>query len=135
MRERGASGNRSARRALVSACAAAVLGTAVGATAADTIPAAAQQEADEIWKIRCAACHGVAGKGDGLAAAALDPKPRDLTSTDWHEGATDANIEKVILEGGVVVGKSPFMPPNPDLASKPDVVKGLRAIVRDLAKP
>ena len=32
----------------------------------------------------CSSCHGNGGKGDGPAAAALDPKPRDLTQGDWH---------------------------------------------------
>lgn len=27
----------------------------------------------------CASCHGVAGKGDGPAAEAMDPRPTDLT--------------------------------------------------------
>ena len=27
----------------------------------------------------CGSCHGAAGKGDGAGAAALNPKPKDLT--------------------------------------------------------
>ena len=32
------------------------------------------------FNLNCRLCHGPAGKGDGPAAGALNPKPRDLTS-------------------------------------------------------
>ena len=35
---------------------------------------------ERIFARACAACHGTAGRGDGPAAADLDPAPRDLTS-------------------------------------------------------
>jgi len=31
----------------------------------------------------CASCHGAAGKGDGAAAAALNPKPKDLSDKKY----------------------------------------------------
>src|SRR4030095_7887331 len=34
----------------------------------------------EIYRSRCAACHGVAGWGDGPAGAGLPRKPADLTA-------------------------------------------------------
>jgi len=37
-------------------------------------------DGERIFKRACAACHGAAGRGDGPAAADLDPPPRDLTS-------------------------------------------------------
>lgn len=115
------------------AAAAALLGGVVQPVcAADKVPAAAIKEADEIWKSRCFTCHGMAGKGDGPAGVALTPKPRDLSVKEWQKGVTDAHIEKIILEGGAAVGLSVLMPANPDLASKPDVIKGLRSIVRGL---
>jgi len=101
--------------------------------AAEDIPAAAKSEADTVWATRCTTCHGAGGKGDGPAGAALTPKPRDLSSAEWQKGVTDAHIEKVILEGGQAVGLSMMMTANPDLASKPDVIKALRAHVRGLA--
>ena len=45
---------------------------------ASPVPEAAMTEAKAIFAIRCVACHGAAGKGDGAAAAALNPKPRDF---------------------------------------------------------
>ena len=100
---------------------------------AEEIPAAASQEADTIWQQRCTTCHGAGGKGDGVAGAALNPKPRDFTSTDWQKSVADERVEKVILDGGQSVGLSMLMIPNADLAAKPDVVKALRAHVRSLA--
>jgi cytochrome c553 len=100
---------------------------------AEEIPAAAKTEADTVWAQRCGTCHGVGGKGDGAAAAALTPKPRDFTLAAWQTSVTDEHIEKTILEGGQAVGLSMLMVANPDLASKPDVVKALRAHVRSLA--
>lgn len=96
--------------------------------------AAAVSEAQQIFKSRCVMCHGEAGKGDGAAAAALNPKPRDLSSAEWQKSVTDEHIEKIILGGGQAVGKSVLMPANPDLANKPDVIKALRQIVRGFAK-
>jgi hypothetical protein len=49
------------------------------------------------------------GKGDGAAAAALDPKPRDLSDSAWQGTVDDAYLTKVITEGGAAVGKSPLM--------------------------
>ncbi len=91
------------------------------------------KEAKEIWQTRCATCHGQGGKGDGPAGAALNPKPRDFTSEEWQKSVTDDYIQKIIVGGGQAVGKSPLMAANPDLASKPEVVRGLTKIVRELA--
>ena len=35
---------------------------------------------EKIAKVNCVSCHGSKGKGDGAAAAALNPKPADWTS-------------------------------------------------------
>lgn len=101
---------------------------------ADAVPEAAKKEAKEIYDTRCSTCHGAGGKGDGAAAAALNPKPRDLSSADWQKSVTDEHIEKIIIGGGAAVGKSPMMPPNSDLEGKTDVVHALRVMVRDLGK-
>jgi mono/diheme cytochrome c family protein len=101
------------------------------ARAADQVPAAAMQEAQDIYKARCTMCHGSFGKGDGPAAAALNPKPRDLGDPAWQKSVADEHIEKIILSGGPAVGKSPLMPANPDLSAKPDVIRALRIMVRN----
>jgi mono/diheme cytochrome c family protein len=104
---------------------------AARAPAAEQIPPAAKQEAEQIYKSRCTLCHGAAGKGDGPAAAGLNPKPRDLGDPAWQKSVTDEHIDKIILGGGAAVGMSPLMPANQDLAAKPDVIKALRLMVRN----
>src|SRR5262249_30574520 len=37
-------------------------------------------QGQKVAQISCATCHGAKGKGDGVAAAALSPKPADWTS-------------------------------------------------------
>ena len=89
-------------------------------------------EAKEIFQNRCTVCHGEKGKGDGPGSAALDPKPRNFTLVDWQESVTDDHLRKIIVYGGLAVGKSAAMPANPDLDSKPEVVNELVKIVRSL---
>ena len=90
-------------------------------------------EAKDLYINRCTVCHGTTGKGDGDGSAALDPKPRDFTSAEWQSSVTDEHIQKIIVYGGIAVGKSPTMPANPDLDAKPEVVAELVKFVRGLA--
>ncbi len=103
----------------------------LAALAAEQIPPAAMKEAEDIYKSRCTMCHGTSGKGDGPVGAALNPKPRALGDPAWQKSVTDEHIEKIIQGGGAAVGKSPLMPSNPDLNTKPDVIKALRILVRN----
>ena len=96
------------------------------------IPAGAVAEGEQVWTTRCSLCHGAGGKGDGPASGPLNPKPRDMTDKQWQSSVDDARIELVIVQGGPAVKLSPMMAANPDLESKPDVVKALRAKVRSL---
>lgn len=100
----------------------------------DDSPAAAQTEAAKIFAMRCAMCHGPTGAGDGATAANLSPKPRNLRDAKWQDSVDDAYIEKIIKVGGLGVGKSAAMPPNPDIADKDLVVKALVTRVRSLRK-
>ncbi len=108
--------------------------TAVEAPAA--APAAAQPtvSADTYYSQKCMACHGESGKGDGPGAAALDPKPRDYTDAAWQDSVTDEDLKKVIVSGGMAVGKSPLMPGSPDLKDKPELVDALVKKVRGFKK-
>ncbi len=91
-------------------------------------------EAQDIFRDRCTVCHGATGKGDGEGSAALDPKPRDFTLSEWQSSVTDEHLQKIIVGGGAEVGKAPTMPPNPDLDAKPEVVAELVKLIRGLAK-
>lgn len=75
----------------------------------------------------CATCHGAKGHGDGAASASLNPKPRDLTKTT----KTDAELKKVITQGGAAAGLSPIMPAWGGVLTEPDVTN-IIAYIRTL---
>jgi len=102
--------------------------------AAATGGVSAAAEATQIFAQRCVTCHGAAGAGDGPASAGLTPRPRNLQDPEWQKAVSDEHIEQIIQYGGAAVGRSPMMPGNPDLMSKPEVVAALRQHVRELAK-
>jgi mono/diheme cytochrome c family protein len=52
-----------------------------------------------IFSINCASCHGATGQGDGPAAAALNPKPRNFTEGYWKYGGGLARVARTITEG------------------------------------
>ena len=97
-------------------------------------PAAVADEAKQIFLTRCTTCHGPEGAGDGPGSAALEPKPRNFQDPAWQQSVTDEHLEKIVMYGGAAVGRSPTMPGNPDLMSKPEVVRALVAHVRGLAR-
>jgi len=100
------------------------------ATSPSEMQAAA--EAQQVFKSRCATCHGADGSGTGPVSKGLVPPPRDFRDTAWQQSVTDEHIANIVKFGGAAVGKSPTMPGNPDLLSKPDVVAELVAHIRDL---
>jgi mono/diheme cytochrome c family protein len=53
----------------------------------------------KVYMDRCALCHGTDGKGDGPAAAALNPKPRDHTDGAYMNSRTDEQLLEVIHNG------------------------------------
>ena len=74
-------------------------------------PEPAEFDAAAAFTTTCATCHGEGGAGDGVAGAALDPKPANFTDAAFHAERDDAAIAKAIKEGGPAVGKSPLMAP------------------------
>jgi mono/diheme cytochrome c family protein len=52
-----------------------------------------------VYMARCALCHGPEGKGDGPAAAALNPKPRNHTDGAYMNAQTDEQLLNVIHNG------------------------------------
>ena len=87
-------------------------------------------EGKRLFETRCFVCHGRGGKGDGPSASGLAEKPQDLTDSNWQKSNSDDLIGVVIKGGGVAIGKTGAMPPNPDLTQ--EQIKSLVAFVRTL---
>ncbi len=52
------------------------------------------------FQANCVACHGAEGKGDGVAAAGLNPKPRNFTAaTGWKQGRKPSEIYHTLSTG------------------------------------
>ena len=96
--------------------------------------AADSAKGQEVYNIYCATCHGPTGLGDGVAAAALDPKPRDLSSAAILETYTDEYLVNVITNGGAAVGKSPMMTAWSGIISPEDIENVVAHIRQNLCK-
>lgn len=53
----------------------------------------------DVYRANCAACHGPEGRGNGPAAAALNPRPTDFTNPAQRLAATDSAVADVIAHG------------------------------------
>ena len=56
------------------------------------------EQGEKVAKINCVSCHGTKGKGDGVAAVALNPKPADWTSAKVQD-ETDGELFWKITNG------------------------------------
>lgn len=56
----------------------------------------------------CVNCHGAAGRGDGVAAAALDPSPRNFHHHGFWRHRTEGEVFWVIKNGSAGTGMLPF---------------------------
>lgn len=86
----------------------AVLGLLLSLSLAST-PVQAGEDGKTLYTTYCSTCHGELGKGDGPAAAAIEPKPASFSSPGFWDDKNDVHLKKVIKEGGVSVDKSPLM--------------------------
>ncbi len=82
----------------------------------------------------CAGCHGKAGKGDGPAAASLNPKPQDHTDGKTMNSLTDKYLADIVKDGGAGVKKSPLMPAW-GKTMKDQEIADVIAYIRSLANP
>ena len=88
----------------------------------------------------CALCHGGAGRGDGIASPAINPKPRDFTDGRFYIDADannttgeDVDLARVILHGPHAFGGSEAMAAFEGALSESDV-RDLIAHIRALAQ-
>ena len=84
-----------------------LLGALAGpALATDTPPAVARGK--DIYAIRCSPCHGDNGAGDGPAAAAINPKPRNFRDPAFWRGRTRTSLRLTVEQGRPGTMMSPF---------------------------
>ena len=99
---------------------------------ATTVTPAIIERGRGIYKVNCVACHGETGKGDGPAAGALKPPPRDHTDYAYMSTLTDKQVADVIKMGGAIKGR-PLMPSHPQIGSAD--MDALVAYIRTLSAP
>src|SRR5687767_6595083 len=58
---------------------------------------ASADEITDVWKAKCKSCHGETGKGD--TKVGKKEKVRDMTTAEWQQKWSDADIKKSITEG------------------------------------
>jgi mono/diheme cytochrome c family protein len=101
------------------------------------LPRAADATDEALYRRHCAACHGIAGRGDGPAAGLLSPRPRDFTAGVYKFRSTPAGslplLEDVIgtirhgLPGTSMAAYAPIL--------KPGEIERLARFVLSLAPP
>jgi mono/diheme cytochrome c family protein len=117
--------------------AAAPAATAPAAAAPETTVAATGDAGASAYGMYCVTCHGTTGKGDGVAAAALNPKPADFsvgafkydTNGNGTKGDVD-DIKAIIRDGAARHGGSPLMAPWPMLSA--DQLQAVAEYVKSL---
>lgn len=80
-----------------------------------------------VFQQNCVVCHGATGKGDGAAAAGLNPKPANFSE---RLGSTEEKQLRVVTNGGASEKLSPLMPAFGEMLSEQqlrDVIAFVRA--------
>lgn len=78
------------------------------AVAAASAFAADANDGKAVYEIRCAPCHGSTGTGDGPAAAAIEPKPRNFRDPSFWRGRTRTSLRLTVEQGRPGTMMSPF---------------------------
>ena len=86
------------------------------------------------YEYYCAICHGKRGNADGFNAPNLRTPPARHTDPIFMGTLSDAQIQRIIKEGGGALGRSPQMPPWGGVL-KIQEISDLTAFIRTLAIP
>ena len=79
------------------------------------------------FKSQCAVCHGAKGRGDGAAAAAMNPRPPDLTDSVRMARLPDDSLFQIVTKGrGAMPGFGTSLTPE----AVCDIVAHLRTLKR-----
>jgi mono/diheme cytochrome c family protein len=80
----------------------------LGLVLAGSARAADLARGKEVYETRCAPCHGDRGAGDGPAAAAIEPKPRNFLAPEFWQGRTVVQLRLVVRKGRPGTLMAPF---------------------------
>ena len=69
---------------------------------------AASDVGHRVFVERCAPCHGDTGGGDGPAAAAITPPPRNFRDPAFWRGRTEQQIRLIVRDGKPGTMMAPF---------------------------
>jgi mono/diheme cytochrome c family protein len=72
---------------------------------------------EAIYALRCSPCHGAGGGGDGPAAVAIVPKPRNFHDPDFWRGRTVDQLRLVVKQGK----PGTLMPPFDGVLTGPEI--------------
>ena len=86
-------------------------------------------QAQSLYAVNCARCHGATGKADGPDSKSLGEYVPDLTDPNFQTYFTDAAIIQVITKGGPGIGRSAMMPPWEGVL-KPEEIVAMKNHVR-----
>jgi mono/diheme cytochrome c family protein len=70
----------------------------IGSSLATSLPPIALEEGQAIYERHCAGCHGPEGRGDGIQAISLSPRPGNLISAQTS-AKSDQDLLKIIANG------------------------------------
>jgi high-affinity iron transporter len=62
----------------------------------------------KVYETRCAFCHGMEGRGDGPAGAALKPPATNFAAPDYGKSASMERIKDTIAQGRQGTAMIPF---------------------------
>jgi len=79
------------------------------------------EQGEIIYQVNCASCHGVAGRGDGVAASPLEKKPNNLAKD--QKDLSDAYLYWRIYAGGAFEPFRSMMPGWRSLLTEDDIWK------------
>jgi mono/diheme cytochrome c family protein len=77
----------------------ALLATPIFAGPPPKVDQALLDKGKAVFTVNCLPCHGEKGEGNGPAAAALNPKPRNFTVDAFKQGDTPDAVFKTISGG------------------------------------
>ncbi len=94
-------------------------------------PEAYAESASDNYRTYCMQCHGMNGDGMGVNIQDMSVQPRNHSDAKAMSSRTNAELFKVIKEGGLAINKSSLMPPWADSLSDDeinDLVQHLRKL-------